>query len=156
MLHAICTLRFSQCQRIYTLHFPWHSTVYFTCSEMHLFTSFHYKFTLSRTLYGSSFKISPPYAKDETKHSYSDTQSQNYSLSHKPVFLVCIYIYIYTYTYTYTCHIILQTFNGIFEIAWRSIRKNLWVDYSWIYIYIYIYIINSFSKKCAKIFDNTC
>jgi len=29
----------SQCQRMYTLHFPLHCTVHITCSEMHLFTS---------------------------------------------------------------------------------------------------------------------
>jgi len=39
--------------------------------------------------------------------------------------LVYIFMYVSTYIYIYIYHTNLQTFNGVFEIAWRSIRKNL-------------------------------
>jgi len=82
MLHAMCSPQSSQYQGMYKLYFPFHCTVQFTCSEIYLFGSIRKPFTLSRTLYGSSFKVSPHYATDETEHSYCNTQSKNNLLPH--------------------------------------------------------------------------
>ena len=104
MLHAICTLRFSQCQRIYTLYFPWHSRVYFTavkCIYSHRFITnlrcrVHYMAHASRSRHFM-----------QQTNQNTHIRTLNAKTIHPNINLycvcVCVCVCVYIYIYLYVC-----------------------------------------------------